>query len=323
MNKIRLRYLFLYVLMAVFITPAEAQTSAGSNIASRTRLLSDGTRKVEQRVYDNGLYTYDYGARQYYSILGRWDRVDPLCEKYYSTSPYAYCSNNPENAIDEEGRLTIFINGFHWGWEGESSLYWNGFDNAVMNHFNDKNALYYDGSLGGVFGLSTMRGNQITQNFLSSHSSNFFAETRYNAGYGEGKHSVVNLLNTLQRNKDGDITEPIRIISHSMGGAYAKGFVQALMDYVKVHASGNNGLKIFEYDFAPYQPEQQKAVNGVETFQYSHMNDSYAGDKRILGAHYMKTKNDERHRHSIKDFIEYVSQLPEGKYEVENGQIKK
>ena len=50
--------------MAVFITPAEAQTSAGSNIASRTRLLSDGTRKVEQRVYDNGLNTYgDTGDR--------------------------------------------------------------------------------------------------------------------------------------------------------------------------------------------------------------------------------------------------------------------
>ena len=191
-----------------------------------------------------------------------------------------------------------------------------------MNHFNDENALYYDGSLGGIFGLSTMQGNQITLNFLSSYSSNLFAETRYNAGYGEGKNSVANLLNTLQRNKNGDITEPIRIISHSMGGAYAKGFVQALMDYVKVHASGNNGLKIFEYDFAPYQPEQQKAVNGVETFQYSHVNDLLAGNNKISGAHYMQTKNDENHRHSISSFLEYVSRLPEGKYEVEKGQIK-
>lgn len=265
---------------------------------------------------------YDYGARMYEPGLCRFMTMDPLCEKYYSISPYAYCSNNPENAIDEEGRLTIFINGFHWGWEGGSSLYWNGFDNAVMNHFNDENALYYDGSLGGIFGLSTMQGNQITLNFLSSYSSNLFAETRYNAGYGEGKNSVANLLNTLQRNKNGDITEPIRIISHSMGGAYAKGFVQALMDYVKVHASGNNGLKIFEYDFAPYQPEQQKAVNGVETFQYSHVNDLLAGNNKISGAHYMQTKNDENHRHSISSFLEYVSRLPEGKYEVEKGQIK-
>ena len=35
-----------------------------------------------------GLNTYDYGARQHDPILGRWDRIDPLFEKYYETSPY-------------------------------------------------------------------------------------------------------------------------------------------------------------------------------------------------------------------------------------------
>jgi RHS repeat-associated protein len=52
----------------------------------------------------HGLDTYDYGARQYYPILGRWDRVDPLCEKYYSISPYAYCHNNPVMLVDPDGK---------------------------------------------------------------------------------------------------------------------------------------------------------------------------------------------------------------------------
>ena len=51
----------------------------------------------------HGLNTYDYGARQYLSILGRWDRIDPLCEKYYNISPYAYCHNNPIKYIDPYG----------------------------------------------------------------------------------------------------------------------------------------------------------------------------------------------------------------------------
>lgn len=50
------------------------------------------------------LNTYDYGARQYNSLVGRWDRMDPLCEKYYSVSPYAYCLNNPVKNIDPDGK---------------------------------------------------------------------------------------------------------------------------------------------------------------------------------------------------------------------------
>jgi hypothetical protein len=52
----------------------------------------------------HGLNTYDYGARQYDPILARWDRVDPLCEKYYETNPYTYCKNSPVKNIDPDGR---------------------------------------------------------------------------------------------------------------------------------------------------------------------------------------------------------------------------
>ena len=58
----------------------------------------------------HGLNTYDYGARQYNPIVGRWDRMDPLCEKYYSISPYAYCHDNPINKIDPDGRDDYKLN---------------------------------------------------------------------------------------------------------------------------------------------------------------------------------------------------------------------
>jgi RHS repeat-associated protein len=51
-----------------------------------------------------GLNTYDYGARQHEPTLARWDRIDPLCEKYYGISPYAYCANNPVKFIDPDGK---------------------------------------------------------------------------------------------------------------------------------------------------------------------------------------------------------------------------
>jgi RHS repeat-associated protein len=51
-----------------------------------------------------GLNTFDYGGRQYNSIVPTWDRIDPLAEKYYNVSPYAYCADNPVNAVDPDGK---------------------------------------------------------------------------------------------------------------------------------------------------------------------------------------------------------------------------
>ena len=36
--------------------------------------------------------------------------MDPLCEKYYHISPYAYCANNFLNAIDPDGRDSVYVN---------------------------------------------------------------------------------------------------------------------------------------------------------------------------------------------------------------------
>ena len=54
MNNVKLRIVFLYY-MASLTAPVLPQTTVGSNIASRTFFTSDGSRKLVQRVYDNGL----------------------------------------------------------------------------------------------------------------------------------------------------------------------------------------------------------------------------------------------------------------------------
>ena len=55
----------------------------------------------------HGLNTYDYGARQHDPILCRWDRIDPLCEKYYNISPYVYANNNPIKFVDPDGNSPL------------------------------------------------------------------------------------------------------------------------------------------------------------------------------------------------------------------------
>lgn len=58
----------------------------------------------------HGLNFYDYGARQYDPLLGMFTQMDPLAEKYYGISPYAYCANNPVNAIDPDGKKKFRVN---------------------------------------------------------------------------------------------------------------------------------------------------------------------------------------------------------------------
>ena len=61
--------------------------------------------KYNGKEYDSkkGLNWYDYGARHYDAVLGRFTTNDRFAEKYYSMSPYQYGANSPVGNIDVNG----------------------------------------------------------------------------------------------------------------------------------------------------------------------------------------------------------------------------
>ena len=93
-------------------------TTYGKRVSSTSTEYGDKFTGVTLRAHFTGKedqkadfyvdYT-DFGARHYSPVLRRWLTPDPLSEKYYGISPYAYCAGNPVNFIDVNGRDSIYV----------------------------------------------------------------------------------------------------------------------------------------------------------------------------------------------------------------------
>ena len=82
-------------------TPYGELLTATDNTATGTDHLFTGK---EQQGKLGASELYDSHAR-FMNTTGRFLSMDPLAEKYYHLSPYAYCAGDPVNLVDPDGRL--------------------------------------------------------------------------------------------------------------------------------------------------------------------------------------------------------------------------
>ena len=83
-----------------------------TNNLNKNKYLFSGKELQDASIGGTILGLYDFGARQYDPVIGRWMVQDRFASKYAQISPYTYCANNPILFTDPTGdTLKVHIDG--------------------------------------------------------------------------------------------------------------------------------------------------------------------------------------------------------------------
>jgi len=221
-------------------------------------------------------------ARNYDPTLGRMNQIDPMAHVYSGISPYAYALNTPMNAIDPDGRLVIFVNGFPFdGYIGRS--YWNKagngfFADQIMNHYPGEESRYFDGSRavtldGGTRSIWMRDQRGRSEALLDNNDLNGIQDyrNRIQAGEIDGRDNARNIASRI----DSESGETLKIFTHSMGAAYARGLIKSLLTYM--YYNPDQAFQIeFIADIAPFQGGELYTPDGIVGLQFNGYSDIWA-----------------------------------------------
>jgi RHS repeat-associated protein len=143
----------------------------------------------------HGLDLFDYGARHYDAAIGRWMSIDPLAEKYYSISTYAYVANNPVNYVDLRGdSITTIVNATITNPDGTTSLqstrYHYGQNSSGAYGFIDGSGNLYSGTDVFVKSLTTALDDLRTGGNVGSALVSELASSTKNVQIVQGKNTA-------------------------------------------------------------------------------------------------------------------------------------
>ena len=149
-------------------------------------------------------------ARYYNSDLSIWLSVDPMSDKYPSTSPYTYCGNNPVRLMDPDGREIWIV-----GEDGNRYQYKDGF------LYTDK-GVAYSGKLKGFAKTALTALNRINKTQMGEELICELQESTevYSIKKTNGNSEFINHSNSILWNTDGAL---LPVSNTTLGERFATG----------------------------------------------------------------------------------------------------
>ena len=129
------------------------------------------------------LNQYDYSARFYDPGYNRFTTMDPLAEKYYSISPYAYVMNNPMKYIDPTGMWIQYSDGTDYYRYNNGQ--WELYNKGEYTAYTPASGSFLEGVLKGL--------NQLDKNVTGNGLLNFFANDNNNIFIVSGQENTADI----------------------------------------------------------------------------------------------------------------------------------
>ena len=160
-----------------------------TNNLNKNKYLFSGKELQDGLVGSSMLEWYDFGARFYDPVLGRWFNVDPAAQV---ANPYLFCGNAPIMYVDKDGRIFWLIpalgaaiggwlggsaankwqlNPFKWKWDSAST--WLGFLGGAAS-----------GAYGAFVGASIASSNIFMSNTLGMMAGSLVSSVGLTAATG-------------------------------------------------------------------------------------------------------------------------------------------
>jgi len=196
---------------------------------------------------ERGLNLYDYGARLYDPALARFTSVDPMAEKKPWMSSYFYCSGNPLNRIDPDGR-----DDYKMDRDGNMTL--------VKQTDAKNHTIYATNSNGGIDNKNSVQvskdvlSSKITESVKTRDSNGNLSSAQVEVFTAFGDKQSTDFFEFASKNTDVEWTQ----VKATVDGA--QGYEE--VNYIGTsHTDGNDASQSFISSFVP---------NGVTVREANH-----------------------------------------------------